>query len=84
MAEERHKGCIRYKDVLVAPNKNPGSLFMLLQEKIPNTRAIENAYKASMNSFMEIWKKSGVEMRLMNYRVGDDPRWKKDEDKDGS
>jgi hypothetical protein len=77
---ERHKGCVHYKDTLVAPNKNPDSLYMLLQDPKADPRKVENVYKAANAPFMENWKKSGVDLSLMNYRVGDDPRWKTKEE----
>lgn len=75
-----HKGALRYKDVVVAPNKNPGSLFMLLSDPKTPSEAIEKAYNLAFKPFYKIWEQSGVDMNLMNYRVGDDSRWKTKEE----
>lgn len=75
-----HKGALRYKDGVVAPNKTPGSLFMLLSDPKTPPEAIEKAYNLAFKPFYKIWEQSGVDMNLMNYRVGDDPRWKTKEE----
>lgn len=76
----RHKGCLMYKGVVVAPNKNAGSVFMLMQAaQTPEVKEqLKRTFDASMKDFNDNWKASGVDFALQNYRVGDDPRWKKD------
>jgi hypothetical protein len=65
------------RDLVVAPNKNPGSLYMLLQDKDPKSqKAAEKQYRQCMKEYNEAWAKSGVDFALQNYRVGDDPRYK--------